>query len=112
MQLSLQQDQIVHIEVPETIADDVMSPGIHTFEIMRRHVARNSGVTDTQILEAMDWLFRYQKQVVEPGGACALTALLCGEVQPVGQHLLESFFVAAIFHLSGLPIYFNRGTVE
>ncbi len=89
VQLSLQQDQIVHIEVPETIADgqQTTSPGIHTFEIMRRHVARIATVTDTQILEAMDWLFRYQKQVVEPSGACALAALLCGEVQPVGQRV-------------------------
>ena len=89
VQLSLQRDQIVHIEVPETIADgqQTTSPGIHTFEIMRRHVARIATVTDTQILEAMDWLFRYQKQVVEPSGACALAALLCGEVQPVGQRV-------------------------
>ena len=77
VQLSLQQDQIVHIEVPETIADgqQTTSPGIHTFEIMRRHVARIATVTYTQILEAMDWLFRYQKQVVEPSGAVSYTHL-------------------------------------
>ena len=89
VQMSLQQDQIVQIEVPETIADgqQTTSPGVHTFEIMRHHVAKVATVTDAQILETMEWLFRYQKQVVEPSGACALAALLCGEVQPVGQRV-------------------------
>ena len=54
---------------------------------MRHHVAKVASVTDAQILETMEWLFRYQKQVVEPSGACALAALLCGEVQPVGQRV-------------------------
>jgi threonine dehydratase len=35
----------------------------------------------------MDWLFRYQKQVVEPSGACALAALLTGQVRPVGTRV-------------------------
>lgn len=89
VQMSLQQGQIVQIEVPDTIADgqQTTSPGIHTFEIMRQHVAQIATVTDHQILDAMDWLFRYQKQVVEPSGACALAALLSGEVQPIGQRV-------------------------
>jgi len=89
VQMSLQQGQIVQIAVPETIADgqQTTSPGVHTFEIMRRHVTHVATVSDAQILDAMDWLFRYQKQVVEPSGACALAALLSGEVQPVGQRV-------------------------
>ena len=113
VQLSLQQDQIVHIEVPETIADgqQTTSPGIHTFEIMRRHVARIATVTDTQILEAMDWLFRYQKQVVEPSGACALAALLCGEVQPVGQRV-GVIICGGNISLERFTDLLQQGTVE
>jgi len=113
VQLSLQQDQIVHIEVPETIADgqQTTSPGIHTFEIMRRHVARIATVTDTQILEAMDWLFRYQKQVVEPSGACALAALLCGEVQPVGQRV-GVILCGGNISLERFTDLLQQGTVE
>ena len=113
VQLSLQQDQIVHIEVPETIADgqQTTSPGIHTFEIMRRHVARIATVTDTQILEAMDWLFRYQKQVVEPSGACALAALLCGEVQPVGQRV-GVILCGGNISLERFTDLIQQGTVE
>ena len=113
VQLSLQQDQIVHIEVPETIADgqQTTSPGIHTFEIMRRHVARIATVTDTQILEAMDWLFRYQKQVVEPSGACALAALLCGEVQPVGQRV-GVILCGGNISLERVSDLLQQGTVE
>ena len=113
VQLSLQRDQIVHIEVPETIADgqQTTSPGIHTFEIMRRHVARIATVTDTQILEAMDWLFRYQKQVVEPSGACALAALLCGEVQPVGQRV-GVILCGGNISLERFTDLLQQGTVE
>mgnify|MGYP001234256027 FL=1 len=113
VQLSLQQDQIVHIEVPETIADgqQTTSPGIHTFEIMRRHVARIATVTDAQILEAMDWLFRYQKQVVEPSGACALAALLCGEVQPVGQRV-GVILCGGNISLERFTDLLQQGTVE
>ncbi len=113
VQLSLQQDQIVHIEVPETIADgqQTTSPGIHTFEIMRRHVARIATVTDTQILEAMDWLFRYQKQVVEPSGACALAALLCGEVEPVGQRV-GVILCGGNISLERFTDLIQQGTVE
>ena len=113
VQLSLQQDEIVHIEVPETIADgqQTTSPGIHTFEIMRRHVARIATVTDTQILEAMDWLFRYQKQVVEPSGACALAALLCGEVQPVGQRV-GVILCGGNISLERFTDLLQQGTVE
>ena len=113
VQLSLQQDQIVHIEVPETIADgqQTTSPGIHTFEIMRRHVARIATVTDTQILEAMEWLFRYQKQVVEPSGACALAALLCGDVQPGGQRV-GVILCGGNISLERFTDLLQQGTVE
>lgn len=89
VQLSLQQGRIVEIEVPDTIADgqQTTSPGQHTFKVMQQHVAEVVTVNDSQIIDAMDWLFRYQKQVVEPSGACALAALLTGQVRPVGTRV-------------------------
>lgn len=89
VQMSLQQGRIVEIEVPDTIADgqQTTSPGRHTFKVMQHHVAEVVTVSDSQILDAMDWLFRYQKQVVEPSGACALAALLTGQASPVGTRV-------------------------
>ena len=89
VQLSLREGRIVEIEVPNTIADgqQTTSPGIHTFAVMQRHVEEVVTVTDLQILDAMDYLFRYQKQVVEPSGASALAALLSGEVSRVGKRV-------------------------
>ena len=78
---------------------------------MRRHVAQIATVTDTQILEAMDWLFRYQKQVVEPSGACALAALLCGEVQPVGQRV-GVILCGGNISLERFTDLLQQGTVE
>ena len=89
VQLSLREGRIVEIEVPNTIADgqQTTSPGIHTFAVMQRHVEEVVTVTDLQILDAMDYLFRYQKQVVEPSGASALAALLSEEVSPAGKRV-------------------------
>ena len=89
VQLSLREGRIIEIEVPNTIADgqQTTSPGIHTFAVMQRHVEEVVTVTDLQILNAMDYLFRYQKQVVEPSGASALAALLSGEVSRVGKRV-------------------------
>lgn len=89
VQLSLNAGKIVEIEVPDTIADgqQTTSPGVHTFEVIQQHVEDIVTVTDHQILDAMDYLFRYQRQVVEPSGASALAALLSGAVEPIGDRV-------------------------
>jgi len=89
VQLSLQQDQIVEIEVPDTIADgqQTTAPGVHTFAVMQQHVDEIVTVTDSQILDAMDYLFRFQKQIVEPSGACALAAILANNVKITGSRV-------------------------
>jgi len=89
VQLSLNAGKIVEIEVPDTIADgqQTTSPGIHTFDVMQQHVEHIVTVSDHQILDAMDYLFRYQRQVVEPSGASALAALLSGAVEPIGDRV-------------------------
>jgi len=89
VQLSLQQGQIVEIEVPDTIADgqQTTAPGVHTFAVMQQHVDEIVTVTDSQILDAMDHLFRFQKQIVEPSGACALAAILANNVKITGSRV-------------------------
>lgn len=85
VQMSLRAGHIVSVDVPNTIADgqQTTSPGRHTFEVISRHVDDIVTVTDEEILAAMDHLFRFQRQVVEPSGASALAALLAGSVPDV-----------------------------
>lgn len=89
VQLSLRAGHIVSIPVPDTIADgqQTTAPGEHTFEVIHRHVHDVVTVSDQQILDAMDHLFRYQRQVVEPSGASALAALLAGNIDVVGKRV-------------------------
>jgi len=86
VQTSLREGRIVSIPVPDTIADgqQTTSPGHHTFDVMSRHVTDIVTVTDDEILAAMDHLFRFQRQVVEPSGASALAALLAGRIPDAG----------------------------
>ena len=89
VQLSLRKGEIVSIPVPDTIADgqQTTSPGEHTFEVMQHHVADIVTVSDDEIVAAMDYLFRYQRQVVEPSGASAFAALLAGHLDVVGKRV-------------------------
>jgi threo-3-hydroxy-L-aspartate ammonia-lyase len=74
------------VEVRETIADgqQLPSPGDLTFAVIKELVEDVVGVTDEQILAAMTYLFERQKLVVEPSGASALAAVLCGLVDVQG----------------------------
>lgn len=89
VQLSLQQGRIVEIDVPDTIADgqQTTSPGKHTFAVMQQHVHEIVTVTDDQILDGVDYLFRFQKQVAEPSGACALAAILANKINVAGSRV-------------------------
>ncbi len=89
VQLSLQQGRIVEIDVPDTIADgqQTTSPGKHTFAVMQQHVDEIVTVTDDQILDGVDYLFRFQKQVAEPSGACAFAAILANKVKLAGSRV-------------------------
>ncbi|HZA19327.1 MAG TPA: pyridoxal-phosphate dependent enzyme, partial [Actinomycetota bacterium] len=81
---SLQRGERIRIDVPRTIADgqQVETPGIITFEIVKRMVADIVTVTDEQIVDAMAFAFDYLKTVLEPSGASALAALLSGRFRP------------------------------
>ena len=63
-----------------SICDALMAPrpGALTFTINRQHLKGGLTVDDDQTKQAMAAAFRVLKLVVEPGGAVALAALLCG----------------------------------
>ena len=57
------------------------SPGEITFAINRRRLTGGLAVSDREVAQAMAFAFRSLKLVVEPGGAVALAALLCGRIE-------------------------------
>jgi threonine dehydratase len=69
--------QLVKIPVPDTIADGARttSLGSLTFPLVLRYVSEMVTVTDSELLEAMFFLWERMKIVVEPTGALAFAAL-------------------------------------
>ena len=74
--------QLVHIDVPQTIADGArtQSLGAITFPLVLRHVSDIITVTDPQLIEAMRFLWERMKLVVEPTGALATAGVLSGAI--------------------------------
>jgi threonine dehydratase len=81
---SLKAGRHIRIDVPQTIADglQVETPGVMTFEIVRRKVSDIFTVSDQAMIDAMAFAFDYMKIVLEPSGASALAALLSGRFRP------------------------------
>jgi threo-3-hydroxy-L-aspartate ammonia-lyase len=75
-QLSLQQDSIVHIDVPSTIADGAQTQhlGLIPFGILRRAAPTVLTATDDELVEAMQILATVMKIVVEPTGCLGFAA--------------------------------------
>jgi len=86
---SLEAGERVAIPVPRTIADGQQAniPGAMTFAVNRRLVDEIVLATDEDILDAMVFLFDRCKVVAEPSGACALAALLAGNVDARGLRI-------------------------
>ena len=72
--------RVGHAEGSETLCDALMAPtpGEITFAINRRLLAGGLVADETAVKRAMSVAFRHFKVVVEPGGACALAAVLHG----------------------------------
>jgi threonine dehydratase len=85
VQRSLAKGEIVHIDVPRTIADGAQTQhaGKLTFPVMRALAAGVETVGDAQLVDAMRFLAERMKVVVEPTGCLAAAALLGGRV-PLG----------------------------
>lgn len=77
-QQSLRLGRVVHIPVPDTIADGARTThlGEHTFAIIRTHVDDIVTVSDDELTAAMRFLAERMKLVVEPTGALAAAAVL------------------------------------
>ena len=80
-------ERLTHAPVAHpSICDALMTdrPGELTFPINRR-LQRVVTVSDAEVAEVMAYAFRTLKQVVEPGGAVSLAALLSGKVEAAGK---------------------------
>jgi threo-3-hydroxy-L-aspartate ammonia-lyase len=90
---SIDAGHIIEIDVPNTIADGQMTtaPGKHTFDVISSLVEDILLVTDDEILDAMDWAFRFLNQVVEPSGASAFAALLAQKLPVEGKRVGVTF---------------------
>ncbi|MPW23461.1 threo-3-hydroxy-L-aspartate ammonia-lyase [Paraburkholderia sp. CNPSo 3157] len=77
-QQSLAKGEIVHIDVPHTIADGAASThlGNYNFPIIKRNVAQIVTVSDAQLIDTMKFFAQRMKIVVEPTGCLAAAALL------------------------------------
>jgi threonine dehydratase len=79
---SLETGGRVTIDVPQTIADgqQTTSPGVLTFEVIRRNVDEVVTVSDDELVDAMRFCFDRLKLVTEPSGVCGVAAALAGRV--------------------------------
>ena len=86
---SLAAGERLSIDVPKTIADgqQLTSPGVFPFEVMRERVDDVVLVDDAAIVRAMACLFERLKIVAEPSGAIAVAALLEGAVDVAGARV-------------------------
>ncbi len=77
VQQSIERGEIVHIDVPRTIADGAQTqfPGEITFPIIQRLVSRIDTVSDQQLIEMMRWFAQRMKIVVEPTGCLAAASV-------------------------------------
>lgn len=81
-QQSLAAGRIVHIDVPQTIADgaQTQASGQLTFPVIQALVDRVVTVSDAQLVRTMRFFAQTLKQVVEPTGCLGAAALLEGEL--------------------------------
>ena len=72
---------------PPTIADGTRTPSLGqlTFPLIREYVDDMQTVSETDIIDAVRFLFYRLKLVVEPSGALGVAALLSGRVTPRGN---------------------------
>ena len=75
------------VKNPPTIADGTRTPSLGklTFPLVLQYVDDMRTVTESAIIEAVQFLFYRMKMVVEPSGALGVAALLAGEVSTTGR---------------------------
>jgi threonine dehydratase len=86
-QQSLRAGAVVHIAVPDTIADGAMVThlGAHNFAVIERLVDDIVTVSDAQLVATMRFFAERMKMMVEPTGCLAAAAALHGAVALEGK---------------------------
>ena len=89
VQQSLRKGEIVHIEVPRTIADGAQTQhaGRLTFPVIRELVRDIATVSDAALVRTMRFFAERMKLVVEPTGCLAAAAALEGAVPVAGKRV-------------------------
>ena len=89
VQLSLRRGEIVHIDVPKTIADgaQAQATGHFTFPVMQALVDDVLTVTDQQLVSTMRFFAERMKMVVEPTGCLAAAVALEGVLDVRGKRV-------------------------
>jgi threonine dehydratase len=79
--------QVDPLPAVRTIADTLAPRAVsdRTLTLTQRYVDEIVTVSDTQMVDAMRWLWADCNQLVEPAGAAVIAALQCGAVD-VGRH--------------------------
>jgi threonine dehydratase len=89
VQQSLRKGEIVHIDVPQTIADGAQTQhaGRLTFPVIQALVDDIVTVTDAQLVRTMRFFAERMKLVVEPTGCLAAAAVLEGALDVRGARV-------------------------
>ena len=89
MQQSLARGEIVHIEVPRTIADGAQTQhaGQLTFPVIQSLVSSIVTVSDAELVATMRFFAERMKMVVEPTGCLAAAAVLEGKLDVAGKRV-------------------------
>lgn len=89
MQQSFARGEIVHIEVPRTIADGAQTQhaGQLTFPVIQRLVSGIVTVSDAELVRTMRFFAERMKLVVEPTGCLAAAAVLEGKFDVAGKRV-------------------------
>jgi threonine dehydratase len=73
---------------PHTIADGLRTPlGENTFRIIRHHVNDIVLVSESEIVDAMQFVWERMKIVIEPSSAVAVAPLLTGQIETEGRRI-------------------------
>ncbi len=89
VQRSLRSGKIIHIEVPQTIADGAQTQhvGTYTFPVIQHLVDDILTVNDDNLIEAMRFFAGRMKIVVEPTGCLAAALVLGGTLDIRGKRV-------------------------
>ena len=84
---SFHSGKLQSVKNPPTIADGTRTPSLGdvTFPLVREYVDDMKTVSESDIIEAVKFLFYRTKLVVEPSGALGVAAILSRQIIPCGR---------------------------